>query len=171
MTKVHGKRYAYKFDFHALMQACQTQSHETATGYKYPGDLSGLFANPSYSQCPKLNGLISQSTHIQASLHQQTLFPHPPTYWNPNSMVTGIYTSSKDTTNATTLSSSLQNSIATFTSAGKFSDFTTITNKEGNNISNSLKPEEAAPSASSRMSASTNSPTVEKYHYLTAINA
>ena len=28
MTKVHGKRYAYKFDFHALMQACQTQGHE-----------------------------------------------------------------------------------------------------------------------------------------------
>ncbi len=23
----------------------------------------------------------------------QTLFPHPPTYWNPNSMVTGIYKS------------------------------------------------------------------------------
>ncbi|XP_055371256.1 DNA-binding protein D-ETS-6-like [Condylostylus longicornis] len=26
MTKVHGKRYAYKFDFHGLMQACQAQS-------------------------------------------------------------------------------------------------------------------------------------------------
>uniref|UniRef100_A0A1A9WKY6 ETS domain-containing protein n=1 Tax=Glossina brevipalpis TaxID=37001 RepID=A0A1A9WKY6_9MUSC len=26
MTKVHGKRYAYKFDFHGLMAACQTQA-------------------------------------------------------------------------------------------------------------------------------------------------
>lgn len=26
MTKVHGKRYAYKFDFHGLMMACQTQA-------------------------------------------------------------------------------------------------------------------------------------------------
>ncbi|KAK0088842.1 hypothetical protein PV325_010439 [Microctonus aethiopoides] len=26
MTKVHGKRYAYKFDFHGLMMACQAQS-------------------------------------------------------------------------------------------------------------------------------------------------
>merc|ERR1719474_937978 len=40
MTKVHGKRYAYKFDFHALMQACQTQGHDHAAaaaahqGYK-----------------------------------------------------------------------------------------------------------------------------------------
>ncbi|XP_067622718.1 DNA-binding protein D-ETS-6-like isoform X2 [Eurosta solidaginis] len=26
MTKVHGKRYAYKFDFHGLMAACQSQA-------------------------------------------------------------------------------------------------------------------------------------------------
>ena len=26
MTKVHGKRYAYKFDFHGLMMACQAQA-------------------------------------------------------------------------------------------------------------------------------------------------
>lgn len=26
MTKVHGKRYAYKFDFHGLAQACQNQN-------------------------------------------------------------------------------------------------------------------------------------------------
>lgn len=26
MTKIHGKRYAYKFDFHGLMLACQTQT-------------------------------------------------------------------------------------------------------------------------------------------------
>ncbi|XP_017752447.1 PREDICTED: DNA-binding protein D-ETS-6-like [Eufriesea mexicana] len=29
MTKVHGKRYAYKFDFHGLMMACQTQAGVT----------------------------------------------------------------------------------------------------------------------------------------------
>jgi hypothetical protein len=69
MTKVHGKRYAYKFDFHALMQACQTQSHEAAavaaSGYKYPSEF-GLFSSPGYPQCHKLNGLLSQSAgHIQ----------------------------------------------------------------------------------------------------------
>lgn len=26
MTKVHGKRYAYKFDFHGLMAACHSQA-------------------------------------------------------------------------------------------------------------------------------------------------
>lgn len=26
MTKVHGKRYTYKFDFHGLMAACQAQA-------------------------------------------------------------------------------------------------------------------------------------------------
>jgi len=94
MTKVHGKRYAYKFDFHALMQACQTQSHEAAavaaSGYKYPSEF-GLFSSPGYPQCHKLNGLLSQSAgHIQASLaHQQSLFGAPPSaYWNHNSAMT-----------------------------------------------------------------------------------
>lgn len=113
MTKVHGKRYAYKFDFHALMQACQTQNHEaaaaaaTAAGYKYHNaatDFSGLFSATSYSavstasaaaaaaQCSKLNGLlVSQSaaaTHFQQSLCLPPP-PHPATaYWaNPNSMM------------------------------------------------------------------------------------
>ncbi len=88
MTKVHGKRYAYKFDFHALMQACQTQTHEAAAaaagaaGYKYhhgAADFPGLFSSSCYpataataaaaahcSQAAKqLNGLLSQSTHLQ----------------------------------------------------------------------------------------------------------
>ena len=47
MTKVHGKRYAYKFDFHALMQACQSQGHDATGGYKYATEYSaavGLFS-------------------------------------------------------------------------------------------------------------------------------
>lgn len=31
MTKVHGKRYAYKFDFHGLMLACQAQAQGTSS--------------------------------------------------------------------------------------------------------------------------------------------
>lgn len=35
MTKVHGKRYAYKFDFHGLMAACQAQAQgcDSAAAY------------------------------------------------------------------------------------------------------------------------------------------
>ncbi|XP_040576736.1 transcriptional regulator ERG homolog [Lepeophtheirus salmonis] len=82
MTKVHGKRYAYKFDFHSLMQACHNQGHETAaSSYKYAtSDLSGLFSSSNYPSCAKLNGL---SSHL--GLHQQSLFSphagHP--YWGP----------------------------------------------------------------------------------------
>ncbi|GLH09795.1 DNA-binding protein D-ETS-6, partial [Gryllus bimaculatus] len=32
MTKVHGKRYAYKFDFHGLMAACQAQVQGSGCG-------------------------------------------------------------------------------------------------------------------------------------------
>ena len=87
MTKVHGKRYAYKFDFHALMQACQSQGHDATGGYKYATEFSaaaGLFsASPGGYQCPKLNGLTG--AHLQASLaHQQSLFAPPPSPWNWN---------------------------------------------------------------------------------------
>src|ERR1043165_279803 len=33
MTKVHGKRYAYKFDFQGLAQACQANSPEFQLPY------------------------------------------------------------------------------------------------------------------------------------------
>ena len=69
MTKVHGKRYAYKFDFHALMQACQSQGHDATGGYKYATEFSaaaGLFSGPvSGYQCPKLNGLTG--AHLQVN--------------------------------------------------------------------------------------------------------
>ena len=49
MKKVHGKRYTYKFDFHALMQMCQglDPSLSAIGGYKYATDFSGLFNTAS----------------------------------------------------------------------------------------------------------------------------
>ncbi|XP_069324743.1 Friend leukemia integration 1 transcription factor isoform X3 [Eulemur rufifrons] len=44
MTKVHGKRYAYKFDFHGIAQALQPHPTEPSM-YKYPSDISYM---PSY---------------------------------------------------------------------------------------------------------------------------
>ena len=113
MTKVHGKRYAYKFDFHALMQACQSQGHDATGGYKYATEFSaaaGLFSGPAGYQCPKLNGLTGAHLQVHnisklfkkyvctrietfnlifpiqaASLaHQQSLFAPPPSPWNWN---------------------------------------------------------------------------------------
>lgn len=57
MTKVHGKRYAYKFDFVALYQAIQSQNSSEAAQYKYPGELT--FLSPQVplmsSQVPQLS--------------------------------------------------------------------------------------------------------------------
>ncbi|XP_067166101.1 Friend leukemia integration 1 transcription factor isoform X5 [Apteryx mantelli] len=44
MTKVHGKRYAYKFDFHGIAQALQPHPTESSM-YKYPSDITYM---PSY---------------------------------------------------------------------------------------------------------------------------
>ncbi|KAK5921217.1 hypothetical protein CgunFtcFv8_024938 [Champsocephalus gunnari] len=41
MTKVHGKRYAYKFDFHGLAQVCQPSTTEQAI-YKFQGNFSPI---------------------------------------------------------------------------------------------------------------------------------
>ncbi|XP_026887379.1 protein FEV [Electrophorus electricus] len=50
MTKVHGKRYAYKFDFHGLAQVCQPSSTEQAL-YKFQSN----FAPIPFSGLSKLN--------------------------------------------------------------------------------------------------------------------
>ena len=72
MTKVHGKRYAYKFDFHALMQACQSQGHDATGGYKYATEFSaaaGLFSGPAGYQCPKLNGLTGAHLQVKSRIN------------------------------------------------------------------------------------------------------
>ncbi|CAG0893490.1 unnamed protein product [Cyprideis torosa] len=74
MNKVHGKRYAYKFDFQGL--AAATQPAPDPTAYKYQSDLFMTSYHPGAS---KLNfvghGGISSST--------ASLFSTPGTYW-PN---------------------------------------------------------------------------------------
>lgn len=76
MTKVHGKRYAYKFDFHGLMLACQAQSQggpsdPTMAYAKYhQADLGALYPTP---------GKLPQ---ISAVSHSVSYFPL--TYSSPS---------------------------------------------------------------------------------------
>ncbi|XP_076296523.1 DNA-binding protein Ets97D isoform X2 [Lasioglossum baleicum] len=51
MTKVHGKRYAYKFDFHGLMMACQAQAGVTLESSPTSRGASGS-QHPSVSVPP-----------------------------------------------------------------------------------------------------------------------
>ncbi|XP_048752158.1 transcriptional regulator ERG homolog [Ostrea edulis] len=55
MTKVHGKRYAYKFDFAGLAQAMQPAADPTA--YKYQQD----FFMPAYHHSSKFNFMNAHS--------------------------------------------------------------------------------------------------------------
>lgn len=52
MTKVHGKRYAYKFDFQGLAAATQPAAADPAA-YKYQSD----FFMSSYHHSTKMNFL------------------------------------------------------------------------------------------------------------------
>lgn len=62
MTKVHGKRYAYKFDFQGLAAATQPASSDP-TGYKYQSD---LFMS-SYHHSAKLTSFMSPHAAIPSS--------------------------------------------------------------------------------------------------------
>ncbi|KAK6185141.1 transcriptional regulator ERG homolog [Patella vulgata] len=74
MTKVHGKRYAYKFDFAGLAQAMQPQTSDP-TAYKYQQD----FFMSSHYHNPKLNFM---NTHTPMPSSTSGLFASPSSYWS-----------------------------------------------------------------------------------------
>lgn len=69
MTKVHGKRYAYKFDFHGLMAACQAQ----AQGCDATSSMSmlGTFNVPHHQHHPHPHPYAAQhhSLHHSSGIH------------------------------------------------------------------------------------------------------
>ena len=85
MKKVHGKRYTYKFDFHALMQICQGLDPTLASSYKCVPDFSGIFGPPNsyhHAAYPKLSSLIPPpSVTPTSSSYQQSLFSAHSPYW------------------------------------------------------------------------------------------
>ncbi|XP_071446395.1 transcriptional regulator ERG homolog [Hetaerina americana] len=80
MTKVHGKRYAYKFDFQGLAAATQPAAAAAAAdpaSYKYQSD---LFMS-SYHHSAKLNFM---GPHAGIPTSSGSIFPSATSYWtNP----------------------------------------------------------------------------------------
>jgi len=100
MTKVHGKRYAYKFDFAGLAQSMQPTDPSTAAvaacGYKYASD--GLFMSPAYHHHHhhhhhQHHHGISAKFNLMTSAGSGFLPPTP--YWSPPAAaaaaVAGVY--------------------------------------------------------------------------------
>ena len=106
MTKVHGKRYAYKFDFAGLAQAMQPSTTDPAA-YKYQQDLfmsgyhpnsklnfmnphppipsspSGFFTTPSsYWSNPSANLYPNLSNHHGMPPHPGHMTPHISSYYS-----------------------------------------------------------------------------------------
>ena len=77
MTKVHGKRYAYKFDFAGLAQAMQPTTTDP-TAYKYQQD---LFMS-SYHHNSKLNFM---NPHAPIPSSTSGFFAPASSYWSPGS--------------------------------------------------------------------------------------
>lgn len=84
MTKVHGKRYAYKFDFHGIAQALQPHPPEPAM-YKYPSDLPYMSSYHPHAQ--KMNFVSPHPPALPVT--SSGFFGAPNPYWN--SPGAGIY--------------------------------------------------------------------------------
>lgn len=84
MTKVHGKRYAYKFDFHGIAQALQPHPPESSL-YKYPSDLPYMGSYHTHPQ--KMNFVAPHPPALPVT--SSSFFATPNPYWN--SPTGGIY--------------------------------------------------------------------------------
>ncbi|XP_071326399.1 fli-1 proto-oncogene, ETS transcription factor-related sequence isoform X4 [Trachinotus anak] len=83
MTKVHGKRYAYKFDFQGISQAHQNHAAEGGI-VKYQTEMS--YVQPYHSHQPKMNFMGGHPAPMPVS--PGNFFGPPSTYWNsPNSPI------------------------------------------------------------------------------------
>ncbi|XP_030250527.1 fli-1 proto-oncogene, ETS transcription factor-related sequence isoform X4 [Sparus aurata] len=83
MTKVHGKRYAYKFDFQGISQAHQNHSADGGI-VKYQTEMS--YVQPYHSHQPKMNFMGGHPPPMPVS--PGNFFTPPSTYWNsPNSPI------------------------------------------------------------------------------------
>ena len=95
MTKVHGKRYAYKFDFQGLAQACQV-SAAASSGGGVSGDFGAGIGYPGgYATAPGSADLFFQQYHptvqklgygIHGAAVHGNAFPFSTpsgTYWSP----------------------------------------------------------------------------------------
>ncbi|XP_051870550.1 transcriptional regulator ERG isoform X2 [Pristis pectinata] len=77
MTKVHGKRYAYKFDFHGIAQALQPHPPESSV-YKYPTDIS--YMSSYHAHQPKMNFVAPHPPALPVT--SSSFFAAPGPYWN-----------------------------------------------------------------------------------------
>ncbi|KAM8826586.1 fli-1 proto-oncogene, ETS transcription factor-related sequence isoform 3-T3 [Synchiropus picturatus] len=77
MTKVHGKRYAYKFDFQGISQTHQNHAAEGGI-IKYQTEMS--YAQPYHSHQPKMNFMGGHPAQMPVS--PSNFFGPPTTYWN-----------------------------------------------------------------------------------------
>ncbi|XP_034030076.1 fli-1 proto-oncogene, ETS transcription factor-related sequence isoform X2 [Thalassophryne amazonica] len=77
MTKVHGKRYAYKFDFQGISQAHQNHAAEGGV-VKYQTEMQ--YVQPYHSHQPKMNFMTGHPAPMPVS--PGNFFSPPSAYWN-----------------------------------------------------------------------------------------
>ncbi|MBN3325753.1 ERG regulator, partial [Atractosteus spatula] len=77
MTKVHGKRYAYKFDFQGISQAHQNHGNDSGV-FKYPAEVP--YVQTYHSHQPKVNYIGTHSSPMPVT--SGSFFGPPSPYWN-----------------------------------------------------------------------------------------
>ncbi|MGH0173723.1 UNVERIFIED_CONTAM: hypothetical protein FKN15_010621 [Acipenser sinensis] len=77
MTKVHGKRYAYKFDFQGISQAHQSHNNDQSV-FKYQPEVQ--YVQPYHNHQQKMNFVGSHGSPMPVT--SGSFFGSPSPYWN-----------------------------------------------------------------------------------------
>ncbi|CAG2159701.1 unnamed protein product [Oppiella nova] len=96
MTKVHGKRYAYKFDFQGLAQATQPTAADPSA-YKAAYQSADLFMHPPPGY-PHHPGSAAKHLNFAAAVHSGmspsasgSIFPSASSYWTSPGAAANLY--------------------------------------------------------------------------------
>jgi friend leukemia integration 1 transcription factor len=82
MTKVHGKRYAYKFDFAGLAQAMQPSTTTDPTAIaKYQSDIFMSGYHNAHAHANHYN-FMNMKAHVSMQSSTSGFFPTPSSYWS-----------------------------------------------------------------------------------------
>lgn len=84
MTKVHGKRYAYKFDFAGLAQTMQPDATAASDPYKFQSEIfmSSYRRHHHHHNANQLSNLMAIKAHTMSPAAAASFFPSPSSYWS-----------------------------------------------------------------------------------------
>ncbi|KAM7354596.1 uncharacterized protein ACRADG_006206 [Cochliomyia hominivorax] len=164
MTKVHGKRYAYKFDFHGLMTACQAQA-QSCDPTTSMGMLNPYKVSPNHAHHHQHHHYTTQHHSLHHSHHHHTASSLHSEHISPSSSASSFSLLSGPIT------SSIAEVIPNSSNMIGSSPHLITGSQQANLITTSLVSSTSSPTMGSKTTATTTSTTSAKNSYWTTYSS